>query len=84
MSSSYPSPPTFRTTLRTFAQSPDRPFAGLLTEVDIPAACDRHQVGFASGEHHVWTPALTLPKEPSCLPLATQTTSSRPWPPTAR
>jgi hypothetical protein len=60
MSSSYPSAPTFRTTLRTFAQAPDLPFAGLLTETDIQAACDRHQVAFASGEHDVWTPALTL------------------------
>ena len=38
MSSSYPAPPTFRTTLRTFAQAPDLPFAGLLSEPSIRAA----------------------------------------------
>jgi hypothetical protein len=60
MSSSYPTPPTFRTTLRSFAQAPDLPFADLLTEADIQAACDRHRVAFAAAEHHIWTPALTL------------------------
>jgi len=32
MSSSYTPLPTFQTTLRTFAQDPDLPFAELLTE----------------------------------------------------
>lgn len=60
MSSLYPSRPTFRTTLRTFAQAPDLPFAGVLSETDIQAACVRHGVEFATCKHHVWTPALTL------------------------
>jgi hypothetical protein len=60
MSSFYPPLLTFRATLRTFAQASDLPFAGLLSETDIHTACDRSHVTFATCEHHVWTPALTL------------------------
>ena len=62
MSSSYPAPhtPSFQTTLRTFAQAPDLPASALLTEQHIRTACDELGVDFATAEHHVWTPALTL------------------------
>ena len=59
MSSCLPQP-TFRTTLRTFAQAPDQPVAGRLTEQSIQAACDELGVAFATEARHVWTPALTL------------------------
>jgi hypothetical protein len=59
MPSSY-SPPSFGTTLRTFAQAPERPLAALLTEQHIQTACDELGVDFATEAHHVWTPALTL------------------------
>lgn len=59
MSSSY-SPPSFRTTLRTFALAPDPPLGALLTEHHIRTACDELGVAFATEGHHVWTPALTL------------------------
>ena len=57
--SSLPAP-TFRTTLRTFAQAPDPPAADRLTEPHIQTACDERGVAFATRGHHVRTPALTL------------------------
>jgi hypothetical protein len=60
MSLLYPLTPSFQTTLRTFAQAPDLPASGLLTEAHIQAACDERGVDFATEGHHVWTPALTL------------------------
>src|SRR5829696_2867533 len=58
--SSYAPPPTFQTTLRTFAQDPDLPFADLITEDHIRTACDELGIDFATESHHIWTPALTL------------------------
>lgn len=60
MSSSYAPRPTFQTTLRTFAQDPDLPFADLITEDHIRTTCDELGIDFATGPHHIWTPALTL------------------------
>lgn len=60
MSSSYTHTPSFQTVLRTFAQHPDLLGAGLLTEAHIRTACDELGVDFATEDHHVWTPALTL------------------------
>jgi hypothetical protein len=60
MSSSYSPPLTFGATLRTFAQDPELPFAGLLSEDQLAATFERHGVAFAGAEHHVWNPALTL------------------------
>ncbi|MBY0455731.1 MAG: IS4 family transposase [Gemmataceae bacterium] len=60
MSLLYPPTPSFQTTLRTFAQAPDLPASGLLTETHIQTACDELGVDFATQGHHVWTPALTL------------------------
>lgn len=60
MSSSYTPLPTFQTTLRTFAQDPDLPFADLLTESHIQTACDELGIDFANELHHIWTPAITL------------------------
>lgn len=60
MSLFYAPTPSFRTTLRTFAQAPDLPASGLLTETHIQTACDELGVDFATEDHHVWTPALTL------------------------
>ena len=51
---------SFQTTLRTFAQQPDLPASGLLTEAHIQTACDELGVDFAAQDHHAWTPALTL------------------------
>lgn len=59
MSSFYP-PLSFRAILRTFAPSPDRPPGGPLTEPHLRTACTELGVEFATGPHHVWTPALTL------------------------
>lgn len=60
MSSLYPRVPTFQTVLRAFAQAPD-PNAGTgLAEQPILTACDELGVEFATEDHHVWTPALTL------------------------
>lgn len=60
MSSSYTPRPTFHTTLRTFAQHPDLPFADRITEDHIQTACDELGIDFATEAHHIWTPALTL------------------------
>lgn len=60
MSTSYAPRPTFQTTLRTFAQAPDLPFADLITESHIQTACDELGVDFATEAHHIWTPAFTL------------------------
>jgi hypothetical protein len=60
MSSSYAPLPTFQTTLRTFAQDPDFPFADLITEDHIRTACDERDIDLATEPHHIWTPALTL------------------------
>lgn len=60
MSSSYAPRPTFQTTLRTFAQDPDLPFADLLTEDHIQTACDELGIDFATELHHFWTPTFTL------------------------
>jgi hypothetical protein len=70
MSTSYAPRPTFQTTLRTFAQAPDLPFADLLTESHIQTACDELGIDFASEPHHFWTPAFTL------WALLTQTVSA--------
>jgi len=70
MSSSYAPRPTFQTTLRTFAQAPDLPFADLLTASHIQTACDELGVAFATEPHHTWAPALTL------WTLLTQTVSA--------
>jgi hypothetical protein len=60
MSLSYAPAPSFRTTLRTFAQDPEVPASALLTEQHIRTACAELGVDFATEGHHVWTPALTL------------------------
>jgi hypothetical protein len=70
MSSSYAPRPTFQTTLRTFAQAPDLPFADLLTESHIQTACDELGVDFATESHHTWAPPFTL------WTLLTQTVSA--------
>jgi hypothetical protein len=59
MSSSDSPPVTFRATLRTFAQDPERPFASRRNEDPFAAAVDRHGVAFARGERHVGNPART-------------------------
>ena len=59
MPSLYP-PLSFRTALRTFAQSPDRTPDAPLTEPYLQTACVELGVDFATEPHHVWTPALTL------------------------
>jgi hypothetical protein len=56
----YRHPPTFATVLRSFGAADGLPFADLLTEEDLQAACDAEGVHFGQGEHDVWTPALTL------------------------
>lgn len=70
MSTSYVPRPTFQTTLRTFAQAPDLPFADLLTESHIQTACDELGVDFATEPHHTWAPPFTL------WTLLTQTVSA--------
>jgi hypothetical protein len=60
MSSSYAPGPSFRTILRTFAQEPDGPLSGVLTDQHTQTACAELGVAFATEAHHVWTPALTL------------------------
>jgi len=60
MSASDSPPLTFGATLRTFAQDPERPFAGLLSEDQLAAAFDRPGVAFAAAEHPVGNPARTL------------------------
>lgn len=52
--------PSLRTILGTFAQAPDLPASALLTADHIQAACTELGVEFATEDHHVWTPALTL------------------------
>lgn len=59
MSLFYPSASSFRVTLRTFAQDPERATASL-TEAHIRTACVELGVRFATDAHHIWTPALTL------------------------
>lgn len=56
----YPRRPTFATVLRSFADTPDTPFADVLTEQDLRQACDDEGVHFAAGDDDVYTPAVTL------------------------
>jgi hypothetical protein len=56
----YRQPPTFATVLRSFGSADGLPFADVLTEQDIQAACDTEGVHFGQGEHDVYTPAVTL------------------------
>jgi Transposase DDE domain len=60
MSSLYPTVPTFQTVLRAFAQAPDPDSGTGPTEQQIRCACDELGVEFATEDHHIWTPALTL------------------------
>jgi hypothetical protein len=60
MSSLYPTVPNFQTVLRAFAQAPDPNSGTGLTEQPIRCACDERGVEFATEDHHIWTPALTL------------------------
>jgi hypothetical protein len=56
----YRQAPTFATVLRSFGSADGLPFADVLTEEDIQAACDAEGVHFGQGEHDIWTPAFTL------------------------
>ena len=60
MSLFYTRVPSFRATVRTFAQAPDRPDTASLTDEQIQTACDELGVPFATHAHHIGTPALTL------------------------
>jgi hypothetical protein len=52
--------PTFRSVLCSFGQDEASPLSDLLSEEHIQQACDEEGVCFAQGDHHVWTPALTI------------------------
>jgi hypothetical protein len=52
--------PTFRSVLRSFGQDGNLPLADLLTPEQIQQACDEEGVGFAPGDQHIWSPALTV------------------------
>jgi hypothetical protein len=52
--------PTFRSVLRSLGQDANLPLSDLLTEQHIQQACEEEGVRFAQGDHHVWTPALTV------------------------
>jgi Transposase DDE domain len=55
-----PTPQSFDTLLRSFAQGDGLTTAPLLDEHDIQDACDQLGVAFAPSPDEVWTPALTL------------------------
>jgi len=56
----YTPQPTFATVLRSFGTADGLPFAAVLTEQDITAACDQEGVHFGQGPDDVYTPAVTL------------------------
>jgi hypothetical protein len=56
----YPTRPSFATVLRSFATDDGLPFADVLSEQDIQAACEQEDVHFGTGPDDVYSPAITL------------------------